>query len=419
MSMMPDAMPERAVQDLWARSAELAETIVTQDGRRMSVTYPGRPNHGAGPDFLDAVFVTDTGETLRGDVEVHVSARDWYAHGHHTDPNYNGVVLHVVLRPSAAPAVQSSGTSPPSTVIVRASDISGQPSGPLKTPKAGAEDLDAAGIERFLSKSRGFSHELAAAESADQVAYEAIMEALGYSSNRRPFLQLARRVPIAMLLKLNAEPPSTRRKALQALLTGGAGLLGHVKPESARAELKGLRRRMPSVRSLPPSSWKLFRVRPANHPVKRVLGAAVLLETMLDGGPMAGMRAAVSELGEGQLVDRFTGPGLIGYGRALDIVVNAVLPIVHAWAAIQSDRALMGRCLELVTELPPPSDNAITHEMRTLLGLPKGRRVVSNAVRHQGLIHLYRKHIGRISDQIAVYGAASPSGVASLPAAAA
>ncbi len=418
MSMARDSMPEKAVQDLWATSAQLAETIVTQDGRRMSVTYPGRPNSGAGPDFLDAVFVTETGETLRGDVEVHVSARDWYAHGHHTDPNYNGVVLHVVLRPSGAPAVQSSGMSPPSTVIVTTAEYLGQHPGPVGSPRVGAEDLDAAGIERFLSKSRGYSHELAAADSADQVAYEAMMEALGYSTNRRPFLQLARRIPIAMLLALNVEPPSTRGKALQALLAGGAGLLDHVKPESARAELRSLRRRLPAVKPLPRSSWKLFRVRPANHPVNRVLGAAALLETMLDGGPMAGMRAAVSNRSGTQLVDRFGVPGLVGRGRALDIVVNAVLPIVHAWAGVQGDRALTGRCVEMAAELPPPSENAITREMRALLGLPKGRSVVSNAVRHQGLIHLYRKHIGRVSDQMAAYCAAPSGKEASLLAAA-
>ena len=382
------------------------------------MTYPGRPNPGAGPDFLDAVFVTDAGETLRGDVEVHVSARDWYAHGHHTDPNYNGVVLHVVLKPSAVPAVQSSGTSPPSTFIVRGEEVSTEPTNPVQSTGITAEALDVAGTERFLSKSRGYSHELAAADNADQVAYEAMMEALGYSSNRRPFLHLARQVPIDMLLALKAEPPSTRRKALQALLAGGAGLLHLVKTESTRDELSRLRRRLPAVRPLLPSSWKMFRVRPANHPVNRVLGAAVLLEAMLDGGPMAGMRSVVSEKTGAQIVDRFVVPGLIGKGRALDIVVNAVLPLTHSWAAVHRDLTLRNRCLTLGAELPPPSENAITREMRSLLGVPKGRSLVSNALRHQGLIHLYRKHIGRISDQTAAYGVVLSAGEAGLLAAA-
>ncbi len=404
MSRARDAVPERAVQDLWARSAELAETILTQDGRRMSVRYPGRPNPGAGPDFLDAVFVTDSGETLRGDVEVHVNARDWYAHGHHTDPNYNGVVLHVVLRPNAMPTVQSSGTSSPSAVIVGGGEGNRrQPASSHESPSISAEALDIAGMERFLSKSRGYSHEMAATENLDQVAYEAIMEALGYSSNRRPFLELARRVPIGMVFALKGEPTITRRKALQAFLAGAGGLLGYVKPAQERAELMRLRRRLPPVRPLPPSSWRFFRVRPANHPVNRVLGAAVLLETMLEGGPMAEMRTAVSERNGAQLVDRFSVSGLIGRGRALDIVVNAVLPIVHAWAGTHHHKAFTDRCLELGRELPPPSENQITREMRSLLGLPKGRSLVSSALRHQGLIHLYRKHIGRISERRRVY----------------
>ena len=57
---------------------------------------PGRRNGGAGPDFLDASVDVEGRGLLRGDVEIHVRARDWMSHGHHRDPAYNGVVLHVV-----------------------------------------------------------------------------------------------------------------------------------------------------------------------------------------------------------------------------------------------------------------------------------------------------------------------------------
>jgi Protein of unknown function (DUF2851) len=53
-----------------------------------------------GPDFRVAVIEVATEsrkEQRKGDIEIHVYASDWYKHGHHKDPEYKNVVLHVVL----------------------------------------------------------------------------------------------------------------------------------------------------------------------------------------------------------------------------------------------------------------------------------------------------------------------------------
>ena len=88
---------ERAMDVLWQRSHTLAEGLVTEEGARLRVLYPGTANHRAGPDFRGAVIATESGERILGDVELHISAPDWYSHGHQDDAGYNGVVLHVVL----------------------------------------------------------------------------------------------------------------------------------------------------------------------------------------------------------------------------------------------------------------------------------------------------------------------------------
>jgi hypothetical protein len=88
---------ERALATLWERAAALREGLKTQDGERYWVSYPGRPNARLGPDYLDAKLITEAGEVVTGDVKLHLNAPDWDGHGHHSDPNYNGVVLHVVL----------------------------------------------------------------------------------------------------------------------------------------------------------------------------------------------------------------------------------------------------------------------------------------------------------------------------------
>ncbi|MSQ44189.1 MAG: DUF2851 family protein [Chloroflexi bacterium] len=44
------------------------------------VRFPGWASKAPGPDFRDSILVGPTAE-LRGDVEIHRDARDWYRHG--------------------------------------------------------------------------------------------------------------------------------------------------------------------------------------------------------------------------------------------------------------------------------------------------------------------------------------------------
>ena len=193
------ALPERAVAALWSRAHTLSDGLVTEDGRRLTVVYPGRPNARAGPDFMDAVIQDASGRRIVGDVELHVDAPDWYGHRHHLDPAYNGVVLHVVLRSRGSTASrQQSGTETPVAALPggRLDAAAAAPSPALDLPgPRGLEDLlDRAGADRFIARSDGFRAELAS-DTADQVLYRALMEALGYASNRKPFRRLASLVP--------------------------------------------------------------------------------------------------------------------------------------------------------------------------------------------------------------------------------
>jgi hypothetical protein len=64
------------------------------------VLHPGKWNHLGGPDFAGAGLVIE-GRKVAGDVELHLYAKDWAAHGHAADGAYDNVVLHVVLFPCA------------------------------------------------------------------------------------------------------------------------------------------------------------------------------------------------------------------------------------------------------------------------------------------------------------------------------
>ena len=270
----PAAYSESALAALWSRAHTLADALITEGGNRMRIIYPGRPSSRAGPDFRDAVLLNEEGDTVTGDIELHTSAPGWYAHGHETDPNYNGVVLHVVFSPKGHENTrqQSKMHAPIVSLEAVADDlesadpdtVSGLPDIDVLRCSSGiAAMLDAAGDARFLAKSHGFSLDISQA-GPDEALYLGIMDALGYASNRKPFRVLAQRVPYATLARFRNEPPATRLLAIKAQLLGASGLLSKVDDAEDPAQLRRLYGCMPrSRRPLGEKDWHLFRVRPA------------------------------------------------------------------------------------------------------------------------------------------------------------
>ena len=85
------------------------------------------------------------------------------------------------------------------------------------------------------------------------------------------------------------------------------------------------------------AEWRLFRVRPANHPRRRIMGAASILDRFLEPGLAVGLREVVRGLSPAKLTEALfaagmAGPAFVGSGRAKDLAVNAVLPFMRGWA---------------------------------------------------------------------------------------
>ena len=444
------AARERLLHRLWQEQRLTSRPLSADDGSRIQVIFPGWPNGDRGPDFRGAILSTAEGRLLRGDVELHLHARDWRQHGHDQDPAYDKVVLHVAWRRGeGSPAAQTASGSPVPTVFleglldmpVEALLLAGQAprDDPRPCVRHGAPDrrdvaavLDEEGVLRFLGKAAALAGD-AAALGPEQALYRALLEALGYSKNREPFSKLAQRLPLEALRSMVAgKPPEQRQSLLQALLFGAAGLLPsqrglQIQADPEVQELEGL---WASYRQegLTPLDWQFFRVRPENAPPRRIAAAAALVQRFLSGGlveGLAGLMAAdqgpspvqartalavtVEDWYWAQHVDfgrrwRFN-PTRMGGSRAADMVVNVVLPFFHSWAERRSDSRLRERCLELYRDHPPLSPNAITRQMERIL-LPDGAgKVVTSALRQQGLIGLYKKRcLGLLCEGCALGG---------------
>ena len=355
-------LPEHLLARLWR--AKEGRSLNTVDGRRVKVLYAGRPAPGHGPDFQDAVVRMD-GERTAGNVELHRRPSDWRAHGHDADPAYDGVMLHVVAQADEAgpdlplaelsrPEMREPVEPPLMARLARAS------SGELR------ETLTRSGAARFRERVAAARRSVEEA-GAEQALHEAVFDALGYAENRAPFRRLARAVSAAALRELAKDLAAEERgAAFERTLLDASGLEDGGSSEGRPA-------------------WKTAGVRPANHPRQRVRGAAALLARASDEGLLAACERAVAE-GRTSLERLFQvespAGALIGAGRARDVVVNAVLPLLVALGNADAE--------DLFLRYPALPENSLTREARRLTGA-QGMRL--SACEQLGLVRLYRGSI--------------------------
>lgn len=404
-----------------AWNAGAARSLTTTDGQQVSVIFPGHWSHGFGPDFADAMLDFQHDGYQTGAIELHTRASDWVSHGHHTDERYNDVILHIVSINDLPETRRADGKIVPVAILTVADDI-------LFTIDRNLPDIwadlggdtcaaelcrtEPARIRTALHRlgdarlqAKAVSIEGALAESdASAVFMESVFEGFGYSSNRGPMRQLAdTMLRYGIPERLHGTAYETPPPDLIGLMLGIAGFLpfspteahmGGILPEDQyRIERTWLA--SPAAFAddiIPATAWHMGRVRPANHPVARIMQAATLL-VRTGGEPLPALLEAlrrgdspVERLRE--LTARPGHPGL-GAGRATAMAASIVLPFALAWAAQQNDPDLEDAAMRAWTglklvEWTRPGKRA----MRQVSGGPAIRGLGERG--HQGLLHLDR-----------------------------
>jgi len=290
------------------------------------------------------------------------------------------------------------------------------------TPGIVAEFLDNAGKERFLTKATKFQVDLAKME-ASQCLYQGTMGALGYSQNKLPFLELARRVPLQILESITQNEMSEEGclSRLQALLLGTAGLLPSQRhdrvPENKIDnewiyKLEQLWAWYHPAETMSREDWHLFRVRPNNSPIRRIVAMSYLLLRYRESGLFDGVIKMIKEVTVNKghyrletglavttnsywashfdfgLASKVRNPTLLGRRRAADIIINVLLPFTFAWSRLTSQPELEKKTLDLYRHYPGLAVNTIQRHMKEQLGV--GSSLVNSAQRQQGLIQIYK-----------------------------
>ena len=280
--------------------------------------------------------------------------------------------------------------------------------------------MERAGEARFMAKVAHYHAELIQAGAA-QTLYTGIMEALGYTRNKLPFRELSRRVPLRALEDIVCREQSDEECLVQqqALLYGSAGLLPSQRPVRFQVPshdewvniLERIWSHTGNGDTMHSADWHLFKVRPANSPIRRIAAISYLVLKFRRGGIMQGMldgaegvvangilslEKDIAVTGGGYWSSHFDfcsrihlrTPPLIGSGRARAIVVNVVLPFLYAWGLLRPQAVLMKCARQLYRQYPKLASNTMERHMKSQLGL--GNSVLDSAVRQQGLLAIHK-----------------------------
>ncbi|MDR2674154.1 MAG: DUF2851 family protein [Opitutaceae bacterium] len=272
----PFSFPEKLLQQIWFRGEFDAARLATADGRAVKVLHPGRWNRLGGPDFKQARLRIG-GESVTGDVEVHLHAQDWAGHRHAADPAYDDVVLHVVLFPgdasASAPASPGAGGRPiPIAVLLPllwhdleeyAADAAVERLALHPMARAREEllamregdlraELGRLAAERWARKVH-FAKLRAARLGWEAACHHAALEILGYRANRAPMLAIATEWPLDAWRKNAAAAADADAAGAAGQLAGAAQFADAVFTETAAR-----------------GAWSKQGARPANHPRARL-----------------------------------------------------------------------------------------------------------------------------------------------------
>lgn len=393
-------VPEIEIQARWY-SGEFGTRWVTTDGVTLRVVDFGEWNREPGPDFTGATLQLADGSILRGDIEIDTDVRDWERHGHVENVAFGKTVLHVFLRqPDARFFTRSHDNRLVHQVLLDLSQV-GMKSAKLPDglPLCGSPDdasklLTAAARYRLHRKSQALQR---AAEGCGEDAawYRALAVALGYKSNKLPFLLLAERCGPVMAAKPDGE----------AMLFGMAGFLTGTEPAltpaPTRAYLKSLWDQWWVVRAandrlvISHGMWRMGGVRPANHPHRRVAALHALAKhwASVAAALRAGDRAAFVHA-----LERCTHPfwsfhfnlsasplrsaqALIGAQRVQEMTANVFYP-----AAMSRHESLWEQY-----KIEPGSTVTRSYEMladRFFPGAGLDRKFLNSGIHQQGLLQL-------------------------------
>lgn len=409
-------MKEDFIQFVWRNSLFDTSKLKTVDGKALEIISPGVLNHDSGPDFSGG-FVKIDEVTWAGNVEIHMFSNEWNSHNHHIDPAYNNVVLHVVYE-YEGPIKTNEGVIVPTlelkslinpTALQAYFELNNQQDDISCQSRISFLDtidwklcLDRMIVERLEFKSQSFLELFnKTTNNWEESFYLFLARAFGFKLNAIPFSMLAQSIPNAIYSK-NRDNPFV----IESILFGQAGFLkdsfdddypNMLKREYIHHKYKY------GFSALPKSAWKMSKMRPNNFPSIRIAQFASLMsrqinlfDEIVSCSDINQIRAIFADLqvhpywqNHAQFDSSINSRSAqLGQMAINNILINAIVPALYAYAKLGDDIKIIEKCLEILEHIPP-ENNRITRKWLSL-GMD-----IKSSKESQGAIHLYNEKCSR------------------------
>lgn len=406
---------EDLLQFIWEQQLFARQELRTVEGHAVEVVKAGRLQTNAGPDFHDGRIRFD-GQLFAGNIEVHVRASEWFLHKHHEDPAYDNVILHVVHTHDMDVRTSKGGRVPTLVLGGRLSKERLTAYERLMHTKAWVPCANTIGtvdptridlwlerllIERLERKTKEVEQLIVRCGGDEAEAFHQHLAAgFGFKVNADPFAQLARALPLKVLLKHRDDALRT-----EALVLGTAGFLQvdfvDEHPRLLQEEFKALAA-LHGLKPLSPAIWKFGRLRPANFPTVRLVQFARLFskldgafDRLLEQERAADLVALLEVEADGYwrdhwLLDKAARPEPKRLGRTASelLVINVIVPFLFAVGRRHGKPELADQALGLLGQLPPETNSVVG-------GWESLGVHARNAARTQPLLELKNEYCGQ------------------------
>ena len=414
---------EQLLQYVWKHKMLPLSDLATTDGREVEVIDPGLHNRNSGPDFFNAKL--RIGETMWvGNVEIHEHSKDWYRHGHDTDPAYDNVVLHVVedddcnVTNSRGEFIPQIKLSVPMTVTLNYKELLAAdayppcyrlvPSLTSLTIHSWMASLQ---TERLERKTQDIAQRAARANGSWEDAYfVTLARNYGFGINGDAFEHWAFNVPLNQVAHHRDDIFQ-----VEAIFLGQAGLLDiNAIPEKYQAaalndgcfaKLKNEYDYLAHKFSLTPidrTMWRFLRLRPQNFPHIRISQLATLyherktsLSQLVECKTVEDLKKNLSTHVTEYWATHYTfGSESAHNNKSLSpfsinlLMINTAIPMLFAYGRHTGDEALCDRAFDLLEQLKAEDNHII--RMWKECGLK-----VQNAGDSQALIQLKNEYCDR------------------------
>ncbi|MCW8850520.1 MAG: DUF2851 family protein [Melioribacteraceae bacterium] len=467
---------EKTLHKIWKKQ-DFSDELISDNGDAITILNPGEYNKDTvGPDFKHARIKIGN-LTFVGDIEIDLDYADWKNHGHNINKHYNKTILHLCYTNKRRQnyVYTAEGRKVNSISIydkVSIDDLVFEIKLAGKNPKTKSNNLKCSsdvivvdeepkrkfilelGINRFQNKcdriyrrlkelkflssmkvyepviryeltkefhDKKFSPEdFKEKQLWQQLLYELVFEALGYSKNKNMMMKLAQNANIKFLQQY--KEISEYNLFLESALFNISGLMPDIDIEREKDSdyLSLLAKLWENINTkydgkrFNETQWHFLGQRPQNFPTIRISGGAKILESIINRNLVGVLIKKFSELTSTKVLinsirslfiikatsywkehyvfektSKVKLNYLIGLNRADEIFINVLLPYLAVYFDVFGNESLSRKVLKVYNEYEQKSENSIVRKVTSDLKL---EGFSSKAIYSQGMLELYRNY---------------------------